>query len=145
MNIKSFGCSFIFGTDMQDAEMIPNTPGKPSQLTWPSLLSRHLGLDYRCRAYPGCGNLLIAERILLDIDLLCRNTQLVVVGWTWIDRFDYNDPANIDNWNTIRPSSDDSKSQFYFRNLHSEYKDKLTSLMAIKLVIDSLNQKNYLF
>jgi hypothetical protein len=59
MKLTSYGDSFIFGTDLADAEMIPNTSGKPSQHTWPALLAQHLGYQYRCRAYPGCGNLLI--------------------------------------------------------------------------------------
>jgi hypothetical protein len=145
MNLTSYGCSFIFGTDMQDAEMIPNTTGKPSQRTWPSLLAQHLDLDYQCRAYPGCGNLLIAERILLDLDKLSRNTELVVIGWTWIDRFDYNNPDNKDNWNTVRPSEEDARAKFYFRDLHSEYRDKLSSLIVIKMIIDTLKQKNIPF
>jgi hypothetical protein len=141
MNLTSYGCSFIFGTDMSDAEMIPGTSGKPSQTSWPALLADHLGLNYRCRAYPGCGNLLIAERILLDIthDRFKQN-QLVVVGWSWIDRFDYNDSAKIDNWNTIRPNETTNLSKIYYSQLHSEYRDKLNSLIMIKLVIDTLSQ-----
>ena len=90
MKLTSYGDSFIFGTDLADAEMIPNTPGTPSQHTWPALLARHLEYQYRCRAYPGCGNLLVAERIFLDINQLAQEKPIVVVGWTWIDRFDYN-------------------------------------------------------
>ena len=132
MNLTSYGCSFIFGIDIDDAEMIPDTAGKPSNKTWPARLANHLSLTYRCRAYPGCGNLLIAERVLLDLERLCGNTELVVVGWTWTDRFDYNNPNNIDNWNTVRPGEIDTRAQFYFRDLHSEYRDKLSSLIVIK-------------
>jgi hypothetical protein len=145
MNLTSYGCSFIFGIDLDDAEMIPDTAGRPSRKSWPALLAQHLGLEYRCRAYPGCGNLLIAERILLDLDRLCQDTELVVVGWTWIDRFDYNNPNNVDNWNTVRPGDTDARAKFYFRDLHSEYRDKLSSLMTIKLIIDTLKQKNIAF
>ena len=145
MNLTSYGCSFIFGMDLHDAEMIPTTAGDPSQHTWPAKLAQHLGLDYRCRAYPGCGNLLIAERVLLDLDRLRNNTQLVVVGWTWIDRFDYNNPDNFDGWNTVRPSANDDRAEFYYKKLHSEYRDKLTSLLTIKSVIDVLKQNNLPF
>ena len=145
MNLTSYGCSFIFGIDIDDAEMIPDTAGKPSNKTWPAGLANHLGLQYRCRAYPGCGNLLIAERVLLDLERLCDNTELVVVGWTWTDRFDYNNPNNTDNWNTVRPSEIDTRAQFYFRDLHSEYRDKLSSLIVIKMIIDTLKQKNIPF
>ena len=145
MNLISYGCSFIFGIDLADAEMIPDTPGQPSRKSWPALLAKNLELNYKCQAYPGCGNLLIAERILLDLDSLSRNTELIVVGWTWIDRFDYNNPNNIDNWNTVRPGEIDARAQFYFRDLHSEYRDKLSSLIVIKMIIDTLKQTNIPF
>lgn len=141
MTLTSYGCSFIFGSDMSDAEMIPGTPGKPSKHSWPALLAKYFGRRYHCRAYPGCGNLLIAERIMLDLKQ--KTTQpdpFYIIGWTWIDRFDYNDPDKVDNWNTLRPNDQDDLAQIYYRNLHSEYRDKLNSLMIIKLVIDTLNQ-----
>ena len=146
MTLTSYGCSFIFGTDMDDAEMIPETPGNPSKKSWPALLANHLGYKYQCRAYPGCGNLLIAERILLDIDQQTyKKPNLLVIGWTWIDRFDYNDVNKSDTWNTIRPVDDNPLAGIYYRDLHSEYRDKLTSLMTIKLVIDTLKQENIPF
>lgn len=145
MKISSYGCSFIFGTDLSDAEMIPNTPGNPSKHSWSALLADHLGYKHWCRAYPGCGNLLIAERIFLDLDYLRQHAKLVVIGWTWIDRFDYNDVNKIDNWETIRPSSDSHIGKTYYSTLHSEYRDKLTSLIAIKSVIDTLKQENIPF
>jgi hypothetical protein len=145
MKIKSYGDSFVFGTDLADAEMIPNTPGTPSQQTWPALLAKHLGHKYHCRAYPGCGNLLIAERILLDVDQLCQEKSTVVVGWTWIDRFDYNDIRKKDSWETIRPVDETAIAKTYYCDLHSEYRDKLTSLMTIKLTIDTLEQNNIPF
>ena len=146
MNLTSYGCSFIFGTDMQDAEFIPGTSGKPSKKSWPALLANHLGYNYCCRAYPGCGNLLIAERILLDLNRLTNEkNNLVVVGWTWIDRFDYNDITKPDTWETIRPMADTPLANTYYGKLHSEYRDKLTSLMTIKLIIDTFHQKNIPF
>jgi hypothetical protein len=145
MELISYGCSFIFGTDMADSEMIPAIKVKPSKSSWPALLANHLGYQYSSRAYPGCGNLLIAERILLEIESLKKECNLVVVGWTWIDRFDYNDINKVDNWETLRPSSSNALAQTYYKNLHSEYHDKLTSLILIKLIIDTLKQKNIPF
>ena len=145
MKLTSYGDSFIFGTDLADAEMIPNTPGTPSQHTWPALLARHLEYQYRCRAYPGCGNLLVAERIFLDINQLAQEKPIVVVGWTWIDRFDYNNINKTDSWETIRPVNETAVAKTYYQDLHSEYRDKLTSLMTIKLTIDTLKQNNVPF
>ena len=145
MNLISYGCSFIFGIDLADAEMIPDTPGQPSRKSWPALLAQHFQREYHCRAYPGCGNLLIAERILLDLKHKISKNQFFIIGWTWIDRFDYNDPNKTDNWNTLRPSSTNPVNHLYYRDLHSEYADKLRSLITIKAVIDTLNQQGIPF
>jgi hypothetical protein len=145
MKITSYGDSFIFGIDLADAEMIPDTAGRPSQLSWPALLAHDRGWSYRCRAYPGCGNLLVAERIMLDMVQLAQDKPTVVVGWTWIDRFDYNDIRKIDTWETIRPAQNTAIAETYYRDLHSEYRDKLTSLMTIKLIIDTFKQNDIPF
>jgi len=145
MKITSYGDSFIFGIDLADAEMIPDTAGRPSQLSWPALLAHDRNWSYRCRAYPGCGNLLVAERIMLDMVQLAQDKPTVIVGWTWIDRFDYNDIRKIDTWETIRPAQNTAIAETYYRDLHSEYRDKLTSLMTIKLIIDTFKQNNIPF
>ncbi len=86
MILKSFGCSFVYGTDLADD---PNGFGKKpaSQLTWPALLAKHFNWDYQCFAKPGIGNLQILAR-LLD-SLAVDQPAFFVVTWTWIDRFDY--------------------------------------------------------
>lgn len=146
MNLKSFGCSFIFGSELADDGR--NGPfATPSQLTWPAHLAKHLNFTYSCYARPGAGNLQILEQILnqstKDVP------SLFVIGWTWIDRFDYY-PAtpttsSMSPWRTIMPIDTDNVSTVYYRDLHSEYRDKFTSLSYIKLTIDTLKQKNIPF
>jgi hypothetical protein len=48
-------------------------------------------------------------------------------------------------WNTIVPTEQTDTAKTYYRDLHSEYRDKLTSLVAVKTVIDTLNQKKLPF
>ncbi len=43
------------------------------------------------------------------------------------------------------PIDTDSLAVAYYKGLHSEFRDKLTSLMNIKLVIDTLQQKRIPF
>lgn len=147
MRLKSFGCSFIFGSELSDLpdELVCNRPlGQFSQLTWPAYLAKHLDYSYECHARPGSGNLQIAERVLNEI----TNDEKIfyVVGWTWIDRFDY---RVIDDawqpWLTIRPSEQDQTAEFYYKHLHSEYQDKLKTLIYMRLVIDTFKQKNIPF
>lgn len=147
MNLKSFGCSFIFGTDLNSATQ-PNSRIHPSQLTWPAHLANHLGRAYKCYARPASGNLQILEKVLNRVHT-SNESDLFVIGWTWIDRFDYypSVPATPGQtpWRTVMPSDADDLSKVYYRDLHSEYRDKLTCLSYIKLAIDTLNQKNIPF
>lgn len=145
MKLKSFGCSFVFGTDLADASRVG--PPRPSQLTWPALLAQDLGYDYTCYARPGAGNLQILEQVLNQTNNV--DNDLFVVNWTWIDRFDY---YNVDydgrpwnDWFTIMPIDTTAIAKTYYRDLHSEYCDKFTSLSYIKLAIDTLEQQHIPF
>ena len=136
MQLKSFGCSFIYGSDLADTNH-----------AWPALLATQLGYGYKCYARPGSGNLQIAERALNQI-ANSNKSDLFVVGWTWIDRFDYvdiNDKWGGTQWSTIMPVDSTNLAKTYYQTLHSEYRDKLTTLMSIRLVIDTLKQKDIPF
>ena len=139
MKLKSFGCSFIFGADLSD-----DVKGTHSQLTWPALLSKNLNCEYECHARSGSGNLQILESILNQIDNSTVD-DLFVIGWTWIDRFDYyssDTKPYTHPWTTILPSEQSMIAKTYYKNLHSEYKDKFTSLTYINTAIDQLKQNN---
>jgi hypothetical protein len=150
MKLKSFGCSFIFGTDLADDGRDLPVP-TPSNLTWPALLASKNNYNYECLARPGSGNLQIAERVLSHA--VDNDPAVFVVGWTWIDRFDYtnstisNDPIQSKwcNWRTLMPIDNGQLAKIYYKGLHSEYRDKLSTLMCIKLVVDTLRQKGIPF
>lgn len=150
--LKSFGCSFIFGTDLSDDNR-GGIAANPSQLTWPALLAQHHGIPYQCYARPGSGNLRILEKVL---SISTQEPAVFVIGWTWIDRFDYTVPAdrrhhvldhagNDDLWKTVMPVDTDQTASHYYKQLHSQYRDKLSNLIYIKTAIDALKQKNIKF
>ena len=146
MNLKSFGCSFIFGTDLAD-DGRNGIYATGSYLTWPALLAKHLGYNYKCRARPGAGNLQILENVLNHA--ASNNPAVFVIGWTWADRFDYVGstprPWFGTKWSTIMPIDTDNLAKVYYKELHSEYSDKFRTLSYIKLAIDTLKQKNIPF
>lgn len=143
MKIKSFGCSFIFGSDLKDCDSGPPWP-QGSKSTWPALLAQKLDAGYECHARPGSGNLQITERILNQ--LKDSKDDIFVIGWSWIDRFDHHESINSwQPWKTLLPAGSDKLSQTYYKYLHTEYTDKLSSLIKIKLVIDILKQHNVQF
>lgn len=137
MKLKSFGCSLIFGSELSD-EYYP----RASQLSWPALWAKELELEYECWAEPGCGNLQILQRVIDQV--VDPDSELFVIGWTWIDRFDYCDIVQDEScttWKTIIPSNTDKLSKLYYRNFSSEYRDKLTTLIYIKTAMDMLDQR----
>ena len=142
MILRSFGCSFIFGTDLAD-DGRGRRYATPSQFTWPSLLAKHKRMDYQCHARPGSGNLQILQRLLDQIHN-DNSSCFYVIGWSWIERFDYNNRRtnnqNSNSWKTIMPIDSNSVATNYYRDLHSQYRDKLTSLIYIKSAIDTLQQ-----
>lgn len=141
MKLKSFGCSFIFGTDLRD-DGRTGAWAVPSKLTWPALLAQHHQWDYECFARPGSGNLQITEKLLNQ--MIDPTPAVYVVGWTWIDRFDYT-AADTQKWHTVMPVDTDSTAETYYKHLHSEYRDKLTTLLNIKLSIDTLKSHGHQF
>jgi hypothetical protein len=58
MKLKSFGCSFTYGSDLHDCD-IPQWGA--SRQTWPALLAKNHNLEYECHAHPGIGNLQINQ------------------------------------------------------------------------------------
>ena len=146
MKLKSFGCSFIFGSELADDGIYAYTP-RASRSTWPAHLANHIGAEYECYARPGAGNLQILEQVLNQAAQPAP--AVFVIGWTWIDRFDYYpsdiNPDSFSPWRTIMPVDDSEVAHVYYRDLHSEYRDKLSNLGNIKLVIDTLTQKQIPF
>lgn len=142
MTLKSFGCSFVFGSDLAD---IPtnNSVFKFSQSTWPALLANRFDMQYQCHARPGSGNLQIAEQVL---NQCCPDsTDFFVINWAYIDRFDYTNASTSSTWNTLRPGDTDTLTKTYYQKLHSEYRDKLSTLIYARTVIDTLKHNNIKF
>lgn len=140
MKLKSFGCSFIFGTDLPD-DGRSGTYATASRMTWPALLADRHGLEYQCLAKGGAGNLLILSRVLGHA--ASDRDSVFVVGWTWIDRFDYADEfeKTSNDWKTLCPITTGSVAENYYRDLHSERRDLLTSLSYIHTAINVLESR----
>jgi len=117
-------------------------------------LAQHLGRQYQCYARPGSGNLRILEKVLSHSSDSTPD-DLFVIGWTWIDRFDYTiDPTGRDHvydlagnnlWRTVMPVDTDHRATVYYKDLHSEFRDKFTTLINLKTAVDTLQQKNIPF
>jgi len=143
MRLKSFGCSFIYGSDLPDEDW-----SNFSHISWPARLARAQGRNYTCYAKPGSGNLQILHSIINEIPA-STSEDFFVIGWSWIDRFDYYAPDNDNEfnnpWSTIVPSDNSDLAKTYYQKLHSELSDKFSSLSYVQLAISMLKQKNIPF
>jgi hypothetical protein len=143
MIFKSFVCSLIFGTDLPDLAIRFRREG--SKFSWPAKLAQKKAADYKCYARPGAGNLQILEQILNQTTTVDPAT--FIIGWSFINRFDYYRPEvmTLSPWHTLMSMDTSDIARVYYRDLHSEYSDKLSSLTYIKLAIDTLKQKKISF
>lgn len=144
MQLKNFGCSLAFGTDLSDC--LTHHWATPSQLVWPAIVARELGMTYRCRARGGSGNIQILDRIINEA--VVDKDQLFVINWSFIDRFDYG-YGTADHvhptWDTVLPGQTTETARVYYRDLHTEYRDKLNTLMCIRTAIDVLQSRHIPF
>jgi hypothetical protein len=145
MNLKSFGCSFIFGTDLADNRFDDEYP-VASQLTWPALIAQKMGWQYHCYAHGGSGNLQILHKVLAQA-ALSSTDDFFVIGWTFQERFDFvdRDETRWPAWQTLRPSLDHPHAQAYFRDLHSHYRDKFTTLVYMYTAIEMMQNRKIPF
>lgn len=145
MKLISFGCSFIYGSDLKDcnpnySKNIYASPNKQlehnaSTSTWPALIAKQLKLDYECRAEGGSSNIKILDQI---IDSGYRDPDAIfLINWSWIDRYTYID-SNTDTWKNVLPSSQDKESKLYYKYFHSTFMDKFNTLVYIKTAIDTM-------
>jgi len=134
--IKSFGCSFFYGSDLHDIDLEAMT--EPSNSTWPAKIAKKLNVNYECFAFPGQGNFKIYCDILANS--YKNDSSVYLVNWTWIDRFDY--VNQHEQWSTLRPAEDNALEKLYYQNLHSQLCDMITSASYIVSAAEHLESLN---
>lgn len=137
--LKSYGCSFVYGSDLPDTS---DDQIKPSQCTWPALIARELDMEYKCYAHPGVGNNYIAQRVIQNAD----PDSLNIIVWSWIDRWEFFDITD-NRWTTVRPTGteDHPLAEIYYKHLQSELQDKWQSLNYIYSTHEYLRRNNIPF
>jgi hypothetical protein len=139
MKLKSFGCSFTYGSDLHDCD-ISNLSA--SHHTWPAILAKNHNLEYECYAWPGIGNLQIMHETLTQASL--NDPGIYVINWTWADRFDFLDPLT-ENWHTLRPNENTQKHQLYYHYFYNQYHTMLTNACYVKTTADILISRGIKF
>ncbi len=133
--IKSFGCSFIYGSELPEPCDNSTTA---SEYAWPALIAKNLNVTHQCLASPGSGNFKIFCDILANS--YCNENSVFLINWTWIDRFDY--VNSVEQWETLRPAEDSALEKFYYRNLHSQLRDMISNASYIVSAAEHLTSLN---
>lgn len=152
-NLIAFGDSFTWGSELSDEFILENNselnsvlierygklPNKPSKLTWCSLLSDSLNKNYICHAIPGSSNQSILRSFLSNVDSITPD-DLIVINWTWINRWDFYN-LQEEKWSTVRPASNEATEfdKLYYKYFQSELWDKLETLKSMYLANSILN------
>lgn len=137
MQLKSFGCSLVFGTDLAD-DGRNGLRATASKHTWPALLAKKLNREYHCYARPGAGNLQILDTLLSHID---DSDTVYVIGWTYPNRRDYRENQR---WTALLPHENTQIARVYFSQLQDDYQDQLTVLIYIQTAISMLGKRKYI-
>jgi len=133
--LKSFGCSFIYGSELPGEYY---DPCRLSIFSWPSLIAKQLKITHECYALPGVGNFKIYCDILSNS--FYNEQSIFLINWTWIDRFDFVNQKEI--WNTLRPAEATDLEKFYYRNLHSQLCNMISSASYIVSAAEHLRSLN---
>jgi len=136
-SIQTFGDSFLFGSELNDSDSIT----KFSKKTWPALIADRLNLNYECYAMGGVGNTNIAFNVLK----YARQNCLVVINWSWVDRYDYFDTTQKHWDQTLSPHVDNNISKFYYQYIYSDLGAIFSSLIYIFSTHSWLKNKNIEF
>ena len=143
--IVSFGDSFTWGSDLQDADTSQLHPAGYSHSTWPALLAKHLNIDYASYSLGGCSNPSIARWVQSVLNFpkheQLTSTDLVIVNWTWIDRWEYFDYDRKD-WVYVNPYDSNTDAQTFYKNIHTEYGAKFDSLRSVDWTLRTLKDYN---
>jgi len=94
MIIVAGGDSFVYGAELKDCA------GKPSESTWPALLSKNINAEYTCVAESGNANNAIARQLMTACEARKHQDLFVIVQWTFTHRYEFRF-----NYNTQRRSS----------------------------------------
>lgn len=144
--LKSFGCSFVLGTELSDWS--DRSPNSPSNLTYPALIAKQLDKEYSCRARGAQGNQHILWQILTTVESRKHYSQsLYIINWTYADRFDYGLTITDDDnsWKCFLPTDQSAEAVFYYKKLHSDIFDKWRSLQCIYCAIQTLTNQDIPF
>lgn len=145
--VVAIGDSFTRGDELADCidQKDENFASKLySNNTWPALVAKNLQADYDCIAIGGKGNHWISYQVARLLHQI--KDSLVIVNWSWFERFDYiKVEEQIEHWQTTHPRHDDKLNHYFYKNIDSELWNLHRNLQQIHSTICLLEQNKVNF
>lgn len=143
--VVAFGDSFTRGDELTNCkDQIERKFTKTihfSESTWPALVAKQLSADYDCIAVGGKGNQWISYRVSQALRKL--KDCLVIINWSWFERFDYIDIA-AGQWAVTHPRHEHKLDNYFYKHLDSEQWNCHRNLQQIHSTINLLrNNKTH--
>ena len=135
--VFAVGDSFTRGDELADCTA---DVSDFSQTTWPALIAKSLNIDYDAVAIGGRGNQWISFVSSTDI----KQDNVLIVNWTWFERFDYINNTS-DMWTSTHPRHEDNLNHYFYKNLDSDIWNLHRNLQQIHSTIHLLKQNNIKF
>lgn len=137
--VVAFGDSFTRGDELDDCQdQIHGEINQPihfSNNTWPALIAKQLSADYDCIAVGGKGNQWISYQVTQILHKL--QDCLVIINWSWFERFDYMD-IDTGLWEVTHPRHEDKLDHFFYKHIDSEKWNLHRNLQQIHSTINLL-------
>jgi hypothetical protein len=139
--VVAFGDSFTRGDELTDCQ--DQIPGEINQAisfsnnTWPALVAKQLSAEYDCIAVGGKGNHWISWQVSRILHKL--TDTLLIINWSWFERFDYVD-IETNQWIVTHPRHDDKLNHYFYKNLDNELWNIHRNLQQIHSTICLLQQ-----
>jgi len=140
--IVAIGDSFTRGDELADCPPASDIDWvkQQSMLTWPSLFAKQNAVNYKSRSRGGVGNQWISWRVVSGT----KPNILVIVNWTFFERFDYIDPST-DYWHHTHPHDEDKLDHYFYRNIDSDIWNIYRNLQIMHSTICFLQQNGINF
>ena len=144
--VFAIGDSFTRGNELADCpEQLNTYQTNFSRCTWPALIAKSLNINYDAEAIGGRGNQWISFITSGNI----KPDTLLIVNWTWFERFDYitpsSPPVHDDRWETTHPRHENKLDHYFYKNIDNDIWNLHRNLQQMHSTIQLLKQNNIKF
>lgn len=138
--LLSYGCSIVFGDELEDAHY-----GHPSEYSFSALMAKDYNLPYQCHAIQGGSNERTTRKIAEYLREFRQEDDFLMIGWTSIYRKEIHIPEIdavmnfVPHFNPSR-NFEDRYQRKIIKEAYERYLDYVTGVSQLVLLEDLLNR-----